>query len=131
MCRFGRRPHDPARSRTRALASWSKKASVSSVRNDLSIARAFPSPSTNILPKWLTNYTTLSRWKGAEAFVIDVGRDRGLRSTYGAVRRAAQLELAEPHFQAVVGEEPADERIAAVEQELDRLGGLKEPDHTR
>src|SRR6185295_2635512 len=43
-------------------------------------------------------------------------------------RRAAELELAELHPQAVVGEKTPDERISATEEKLDRLRRLEQSD---
>src|SRR6266508_5840419 len=42
---------------------------------------------------------------------------------------APELDLAEAHAEGVIRREPADQRLADAEQQLDRLGRLHQPDH--
>src|SRR5438067_6333060 len=51
------------------------------------------------------------RGRGAEAFVVDVLRDRRMLAAGRAVRIAAQLDLAERRVERVEQEVPADERL--------------------
>src|SRR4029077_5597818 len=77
---------------------------------------------------WRSSRTSGRLPDRAEAFVVDVARDRGLVAADRAVRVAAQLQVAELHLEAVVGHEPADERVPLAENELDGLRGLERPD---
>ena len=56
--------------------------------------------------------------------------DRAILSAGRAVGITAQRELAEPQLERVEQHEPAEERRATPEHELDRFGGLERTDHT-
>src|SRR6266511_5995136 len=62
---------------------------------------------------------------------LEVGRalDRRMVAADGALRVAPNLELPEGHVQGVVAEEPAHQRIADAQEDLDCLGGLDQPHH--
>ena len=64
----------------------------------------------------------------AELLVVDqLGHGR-MRAADRAVGVLAQLQLAEAHPQRVVDQEPADQRLAGAEDQLDRLGRLDRAD---
>src|SRR5262245_53761526 len=71
------------------------------------------------------------RQNAAEGFVVDEPGYRRVRTTNDAVRILLELQLPKPYSQSVDQEKPADERIAAAKNQLDRLGGLNDAEKTR
>ena len=71
------------------------------------------------------------RMDAAELFVVDQLGDRRVRAAHRAVRILPELQLAEPHPQRVVDQEPADQRLADAGDQLDRLGRLDDADDAR
>src|SRR3989475_1685183 len=69
--------------------------------------------------------------ESAELFVIDKLLDRWIGTANRAFGVLPQLELAELHPERVEHEEPADERVAPAEEELDRLDRLNRSDDAR
>ena len=69
----------------------------------------------------------LRRRHAAELLVVDQRRDGRVRAAHRAVRILAQLQLAELHPQRVEQQEPADQRLADAEDQLERLGRLDQP----
>ena len=65
---------------------------------------------------------------GAELDVVDVLGDRGGLAADRARRVAAELDLAELRHERVEEEQPADERLADAEAELQRLARLERAD---
>src|SRR5512133_2793250 len=68
---------------------------------------------------------------GAELDVVDVLRDRRRVAADGAARVAPQRDLVEGRRQRVEEEQPADERVADAERELQRLACLQRADDAR
>src|SRR5438093_2624302 len=66
--------------------------------------------------------------RGAEPFVVDVFGDGRMLAARGALRIAAELDLAEARLERVEEEEASDERLADHEQQLDRLVRLERAD---
>jgi hypothetical protein len=64
----------------------------------------------------------------AELVVVDEGGDCGVFAADGAVLVLAELEGAEAHGEGVDQEEPADERLADAEDQLDDFGSLDDAD---
>ena len=62
---------------------------------------------------------------GAELLVVDVGDLAGVVAAHRAVRIAAQRDLVEARLERVDQQQPADQRLADVQQQLQRLGGLQ------
>ena len=72
------------------------------------------------------------RWRdAAELIVVDQLADRRVVAAHRALRIAPQLQLAEAHVPGVVEQQPADQRRAAAEQQLDRFGRLNRADDAR
>ena len=73
------------------------------------------------------------RWRSTpqNCVVVDELVDRRMVAADRALGIAAQLQLAEAHLQRVVQEQPADERLAGSENQLDRFGGLDDADDAR
>src|SRR4051794_18786027 len=74
------------------------------------------------------NRRSVTRRPGAELLVVDE-LDRAAVDAVAAgraLRIAAQLELSEPRLDRVVDHEAASERLAQPEDQLDRLGRLKD-----
>ena len=69
------------------------------------------------------------RRDAAELFVVDEPLDRRMVAADRAGRIAAELQLAELHRPGVVEQQPADERLAGAENQLERLGRLDHADH--
>ena len=63
--------------------------------------------------------------------VVDVLGDAGVVAADRAILVAAELERAELHLKRIVLEEAADEGVAALEDDFDRLGRLERTDRTR
>src|SRR5947209_17386423 len=57
----------------------------------------------------------------AELLIVNQLRDGRMRAARGALGIFAQLELAEAHAERIHQQQPADERLAFAEDELDRL----------
>src|SRR5206468_8093955 len=55
--------------------------------------------------------------------------DARMLAAHRALRIAPKLDLAEAHAEGVVGQEPADQRLADAKQHLDGLGRLHHSDH--
>ncbi len=67
----------------------------------------------------------------AELLVVDELADRRLRPADRAFRVLADLHLAEGHVERVVEQEPADQRVARAQDQLDGLGRLHDADQAR
>ncbi len=67
----------------------------------------------------------------AELLVVDELGDGGVEAADRALGILAQLEFAEAHVERVDQQQPADERIALAENQLDDLGGLDDADQPR
>src|SRR5207302_2503068 len=67
----------------------------------------------------------------AELFVVDEVRDCRVRAAHRAVRVFFQLELTELHPQRVEDQKPADQRLANLQNELDRFHRLNRADDSR
>src|SRR5437667_2614562 len=72
--------------------------------------------------------TQRRNWRGAERLVVDELVDGRIVTAQRAVRIARDAHLAELHAQAVEQHQPIHQRIAQVEDELDRLGCLNGAD---
>ena len=66
-----------------------------------------------------------------ELVVVDQLGDRRVVAAHRALRIAADLEFLERHLESVVEQQPADERGAFAEDQLDRLRRLDAADQTR
>ena len=60
--------------------------------------------------------------------VVDVLGNRRVITTHRAILVSPQLERSELHLERVVLEQAADQRVAALEDDLCSLGGLKRTD---
>src|SRR5215469_3518061 len=67
----------------------------------------------------------------AELLVIDKLRDRRMRAACRAIGIFPQFEFAEFHAEGIDQQQPADERVALTEDQLDGLGSLNHPDQAR
>src|SRR5208283_3304305 len=67
----------------------------------------------------------------AELLIIDQLGDGRLVAADRASRIAADLELTEAHLQRIIKHQPADQRLALAEDQLDRFSRLDAADETR
>src|SRR5437588_7598897 len=66
----------------------------------------------------------LAGGQAAEQLVVDQLGHRGFLPAYGAVGIPAELHRGELHVHGVEQQQPADERFALADDQLDRLHGL-------